>query len=296
MTRKRRGFWLFIFSLVPGAGEMFLGFFKQGISVMTVFFALIAGASWLNLGPILFVMPVLWFYSFFHVHNLASLSDEEFYSIQDDYLFISKNNENDKNRYIKIRSSLANILANLKKGKVVLVDIPRMTDRSELFLLSVIARYTLDEYKKDLAKGESRKKCLITIEEAQRVLGAGSNTARFESIAREGRKFGVGLCAITQQPKLIDKQLLSQFNTLVVMGLGDRNDRRQLEESAKQDLSSLDIEIQTLEKGEAVVSTLSIPFPVPARIHRYEDYLRRLEKEDLPQSLAGKGVFRPFRE
>ncbi|HPH49133.1 MAG TPA: ATP-binding protein, partial [Methanothrix sp.] len=202
----------------------------------------------------------------------------------------------ERNRYIMKRSSLANILANLKKGKVVLVDIPRMTDRSELFLLSVISRYILDEYKRDLTEGESRKNCLITIEEAQRVLGAGSNTSRFESIAREGRKFGVGLCAITQQPKLIDKQLLSQFNTLVVMGLGDRNDRRQLEESAKQDLSSLDIEIQTLEKGEAVVSTLSIPFPVPARIHRYEDYLRRLEKEDLPQSLAGKGVFRPFRE
>ncbi|MDD1723254.1 MAG: ATP-binding protein, partial [Methanothrix sp.] len=157
--------------------------------------------------------------------------------------------------------------------------------------------YILDEYKKDLAEGEeSRKNCLITIEEAQRVLGAGSNTSRFESIAREGRKFGVGLCAITQQPKLIDKQLLSQFNTLVVMGLGDRNDRRQLEESAKQDLSSLDIEIQTLEKGEAVVSTLDIPFPVPARIHRYEDYLRRLEKEEQQEKLAGKGGFKPFLE
>jgi hypothetical protein len=106
----------------------------------------------------------------------------------------------------------------------------------------------------------------------------------------------VGLCAITQQPKLIDKQLLSQFNTLVVMGLGDRNDRRQLEESAKQDLSSMDIEIQTLEKGEAVVSTLDIPFPVPARIHRYEDYLRRLEKEEPQEKLAGKGGFKPFLE
>ena len=72
---------------------------------------------------------------------------------------------------------------------------------------------------------EGSKDCLITVEEAQRVLGEGSNTRRFETIAREGRKFGVGLCAITQQPKLIDKQLLSQFNTLVVMGLGDRNDR-----------------------------------------------------------------------
>ena len=206
-------------------------------------------------------------------------------------------NELERNPYIRKRSSLANILANLQKGKVVLVDIPRMSDRSELFLLSVISRYILDEYKKDEKEGqESRKNCLITIEEAQRVLGAGSNTSRFESIAREGRKFGVGLCAITQQPKLIDKQLLSQFNTLVVMGLGDRNDRMQLEESAKQDLSSMDIEIQTLEKGEAVVSTLNIPFPVPARIHRYEDYLRRLDKEDKQESLITRGGFKPFLE
>ncbi len=198
----------------------------------------------------------------------------------------------DKSKYVQKRSSLANILANLKAGKVVLVDIPRLSDRSELFLLSVISRHILDEYKQDDQEG--RKNCLITIEEAQRVLGSGSNTSRFETIAREGRKFGVGLCAITQQPKLIDKQLLSQFNTLVVMGLGDRNDRMQLEESAKQDLSSLDIEIQTLEKGEAIVSTLNIPFPVPARIHRYEEYLRRLEKEKSDEPLVSRGGFKPF--
>jgi hypothetical protein len=202
--------------------------------------------------------------------------------------------ELDRNPYVGRRSSLANILANLQRGKVVLVDIPRVSERSELFLLSVISRYILDEYKKDAPDGQERKNCLITIEEAQRVLGSGSSTKRFESIAREGRKFGVGLCAITQQPKLIEKQLLSQFNTLVVMGLGDRNDRQQLEESAKQDLSSMDIEIQTLEKGEAVISTLGIPFPVPARIHRYEDYLHRLEKEDKPQGLISRGGFKPF--
>jgi hypothetical protein len=203
-------------------------------------------------------------------------------------------NELERNKYIKKRSSMNNILTNLQKGLVVLVDIPRMSDRSELFLLSVISRHILEEYKKD--EQEGRKNCLITIEEAQRVLGADGNISRFESIAREGRKFGVGLCAITQQPKLIDKKLLSQFNTLVVMGLGDRNDRQQLEESAKQDLSSMDIEIQTLEKGEAVVSTLNIPFPVPARIHRYEDYLRRLDKEEMEESLITRGGFKPFLE
>ena len=184
-----------------------------------------------------------------------------------------------------------------REGKVVLVDIPRMSDRSRAVLaLSPLPMHSEMHTKKDEKESGKPKNCLITIEEAQRVLGIGSNTSRFESIAREGRKFGVGLCAITQQPKLIDKQLLSQFNTLVVMGLGDRNDRQQLEESAKQDLSSLDIEIQTLEKGEAIVSTLSIPFPVPARIHRFEDYLRQLEKEENEETLITRGGFKPFLE
>jgi hypothetical protein len=132
---------------------------------------------------------------------------------------------------------------------------------------------------------KDKNRCLITIEEAQRVLGGGEGRlAQFESIAREGRKFGVGLCAITQQPKLIDKQLLSQFNTFVILGLADRNDRNRLEESAKQDLHSLDVEIQTLEKGEAIISTLNIPFPIPARIHLYKDYLTKLNGQKLDYS------------
>jgi len=187
----------------------------------------------------------------------------------------------DKNRYISdFTSSIPGIISNLLEGKVVLVDIPTLGERSELFLLSLLSRTILDRYKKESAEGARGKSCLITVEEAQRVLGGGEGSlARFESIAREGRKFGVGLCAVTQQPKLIDKQLLSQFNTLVILGLADRNDRTRLEESAKQDLSALDVEIQTLEKGEAIISTLNIPFPVPARIHLYEKYLAELNRE-----------------
>lgn len=29
MQKQKRGFWLFIFSLIPGAGEMYMGFKKQ---------------------------------------------------------------------------------------------------------------------------------------------------------------------------------------------------------------------------------------------------------------------------
>ena len=201
----------------------------------------------------------------------------------------------DKNRYISdLTSSVPGIISNLLAGKVVLVDIPTLGERSELFLLSLLSRSILDRYKRESAEGAKGRSCLITVEEAQRVLGGGEGSlARFESIAREGRKFGVGLCAVTQQPKLIDKQLLSQFNTLVILGLADRNDRTRLEESAKQDLSTLDVEIQTLEKGEAIVSTLKIPFPVPASIHLYEKYLERLNREGPSEGRGRMGGFNP---
>ena len=76
MTRKKKKFLTFCFSLLPGAGEMYLCFMKQGISLMGIFFLVWALSGMLNLPALLFVQPVIWFYSFFHVHNLNSLPEE----------------------------------------------------------------------------------------------------------------------------------------------------------------------------------------------------------------------------
>ena len=35
MTRKKNGFLTLCFSLVPGAGEMYMGFMKQGVSTVS---------------------------------------------------------------------------------------------------------------------------------------------------------------------------------------------------------------------------------------------------------------------
>lgn len=87
MIRKKSKGWTFIFSLLPGAGEMYMGFMKQGVSIMGLFFATIAVAATLNIGPLTIVLPIIWCYSFFNVHNMYSLSDEEFYALEDDYIF-----------------------------------------------------------------------------------------------------------------------------------------------------------------------------------------------------------------
>ncbi|MCI8327068.1 MAG: hypothetical protein HFI37_04755 [Lachnospiraceae bacterium] len=87
MTKKKSKGLTFIFSLMPGAGEMYMGFMKQGVSMMGLFFIVIAIAAFLDIGPLLIVLPIIWCYSFFNVHNISSMSDEEFYALEDDYIF-----------------------------------------------------------------------------------------------------------------------------------------------------------------------------------------------------------------
>jgi hypothetical protein len=41
----------------------------------------------------------------------------------------------------------------------------------------------------------------------------------------------------------------------------------------------MEIEIQTLDQGDAIISTIGIPFPVSTRIHKFEDYVEELNKE-----------------
>ena len=112
----------------------------------------------------------------------------------------------------------------------------------------------------------------------------------FPRLAREGRKFKVGLCAITQQPKLIDDELLSQFNTFFIMGLADEKDRNILRSSSKQDLSALGPEIQTLMPGECLLANLEAPFAVPATIHLYDEAVRSTPPPPQARPVAAPNV------
>ena len=107
MPTQKRGFWLFIFSLIPGAGEMYMGFFKQGISIMTLFWGIVAISGGMNLDFTVVFLPVIWFYSFFHVHNLKNLPPEEFYTVEDNYIFHIDQFFRETDKLIKNRKPLA---------------------------------------------------------------------------------------------------------------------------------------------------------------------------------------------
>jgi DNA helicase HerA-like ATPase len=191
----------------------------------------------------------------------------------------------------------ARVVDELMDGFSVLIDTSGLSSMEEILVASVITRRVLDAYGQvyldDRDRFAALPPTLVALEEAQRVL---SKTQRadenvFPRLAREGRKFKVGLCAVSQQPKLIDDELLSQFNTFFILGLADEKDRTILRGSSKQDISDLGPEIQTLMPGEAIVTNLEAPFALPARVFLYEDYLKSVAgPSPLPPKPEGAGA------
>lgn len=87
MITKRSKFWTIVFAFLPGAGHMYNGFMKLGVSFMGLFFAVWAAAFVIDIGAIAFLAPVIWFYAFFDCINRVFVPDDEFYIQEDHYLF-----------------------------------------------------------------------------------------------------------------------------------------------------------------------------------------------------------------
>ena len=77
MQNRKSGCWTFIFSLIPGAGQMYLGATKKGVVLMGGFFFWLFLSSLFYWDSLNFFLPIIWFYSFFDVLNTKQLPPEE---------------------------------------------------------------------------------------------------------------------------------------------------------------------------------------------------------------------------
>ncbi len=99
---------------------------------------------------------------------------------------------------------------------------------------------------------------LFLIEEAhnfapERGFGTRSSSQILRTIASEGRKFGMGLCVVTQRPARIDKSILSQCNTQIILKVTNPNDLRAISQSIEGFTPELEEEIKQLEPGVALI-------------------------------------------
>ncbi len=96
-------------------------------------------------------------------------------------------------------------------------------------------------------------------------------------IAKEGRKYGVSLCIVSQRPAELDPTILSQCNTIFSMRLSNERDQEILKAGVSDAAASLLEFMPTMGAGEAI--TFGEGVALPTRIA-----FDRLPEDALPKS------------
>jgi len=137
----------------------------------------------------------------------------------------------------------------------------------------VVARLT-EELFKDRKAGKISP-FLFVVEEAHNYcpehgIGHAVSSSILRTVASEGRKFGMGLCVVSQRPAKIDKNIISQCNTNIILKVTNPNDLKAIIQSVEGLTSQTYDEIQRLPIGVALISGASIQIPILVEIRTRE--------------------------
>ena len=137
----------------------------------------------------------------------------------------------------------------------------------------VVARLTKELF--DDRKAGKIPPFLLIVEEAhnycpERGFGTSVSSNMLRTVASEGRKFGMGLCVVSQRPAKVDKNIISQCNTSIILKVTNPNDLKAIIQSVEGLTNQTYNEIQRLPIGIALISGASIQIPIMVEIRTRE--------------------------
>jgi uncharacterized protein len=118
---------------------------------------------------------------------------------------------------------------------------------------------------RNLPEGGRERPLLLVLEEAHTYLGkehSGPAATAVRRIAKEGRKYGVGVMVVSQRPSEIDSTILSQCGTIFAMRLANDTDRSQVAGAASDNLKGLFDMLPVLRTGEAIIVGEAVSLPI----------------------------------
>jgi DNA helicase HerA-like ATPase len=106
---------------------------------------------------------------------------------------------------------------------------------------------------------------MLVVEEAHQFCpqqGRARSSNILKTIASEGRKFGLGMSIVTQRPAMVDKNILSQCGTQIILKVTNPNDLKAIVSSVEGLNNSTIDEIQRLPISVAILVGAGIQLPI----------------------------------
>ncbi|MGB9725594.1 MAG: helicase HerA-like domain-containing protein [Fervidicoccaceae archaeon] len=174
-------------------------------------------------------------------------------------------------------------------GHLNIVDLGEIDDVGSDVIASYLLRRILEERKAYLRSDGIEGypvPVYIFLEEAHILVPKESESLTKEvvsRIAREGRKFGVGICLVSQRPKSIDESSLSQTNNKIILKIVEPNDLRYVQNSSELLSDELLKMLPSLRTGEAILLGEFTKLPALVKIdeHRGKGVGRDLNVAEL---------------
>jgi hypothetical protein len=164
----------------------------------------------------------------------------------------------------------------LKQGKTVIIDLSLKDNMDASIISTILVRKLFDNNKEEFTSNKPGGivNTVIFVEEAQNVLSeefVRSNANPFVRVAKEGRKFGLGLVAITQRPSAISDEIRTQAENFFAFHMGNSDDIRALIKSNinYDGVISSFIQRETIPGNLYMVSS-DQAFALPVRVNEFE--------------------------
>jgi DNA helicase HerA-like ATPase len=84
----------------------------------------------------------------------------------------------------------------------------------------------------------------------------------FEHISKAGRKYGVGLCVVSQRPHEVSETVLAQCGTFLCLRIANPDDQEYLRDMVPDSARGTFSAITSLSRGEVVAMGAAVPMPV----------------------------------
>ncbi|OYT42619.1 MAG: hypothetical protein B6U78_00780 [Candidatus Aenigmarchaeota archaeon ex4484_224] len=158
----------------------------------------------------------------------------------------------------------------LEPRKAIILDLSDVINLKEK---QIIVSYFLKRIF-DLRRLKKIPPTIIFVEEAHQFAPEGKEKEEaiskgiIETIAREGRKFGVSLVLISQRPIKLSTTALSQCNTFVLLRIVNPYDIKHVSESCEGMTKDISNSLPGLNVGEAFITGEAVNYPVLFKVRK----------------------------
>lgn len=158
-------------------------------------------------------------------------------------------------------------------GKITILDFSDIPSEIMVSTAGTLLNIIYDAlfWGQNLNIGGKNQPILVVLEEAHNYLKAGENSIAsrtVQKVAKEGRKYGVGLMLVTQRPSELDETVMSQCGTIIALRMNNNKDRGHVRGAIQDELQTMIDLLPNLRTGEAIISGEAVK--IPSRVQFYK--------------------------